>query len=179
MKENSNNTNKLTNSILPVETGFVVAKDYFDSIEDSLSLNLIEESLPNNEGFTVPENYFNTIDDRIILKGRKTSKGKLINLKKPFKFLIPVAASITVFLFAGIYFSSTEMIEISREEATLWFDTNSNSISKDEIIAIYEDINFNDVDLFEDVINEKNLEMYININDAYLLLQDISINETN
>ena len=33
---------------------------------------------------TVPENYFNTIDDRIILKGRKTSKGKLINLKKPF-----------------------------------------------------------------------------------------------
>ena len=135
--------------------------------------------MPNNEGFTVPENYFNTIDDRIILKGRKTSKGKLINLKKPFKFLIPVAASITVFLFAGIYFSSTEMTEISREEATLWLDTNSNSISEDEIIAIYEDINFNDVDLFEDVINEKNLEMYININDAYLLLQDISINETN
>ena len=71
------------------------------------------------------------------------------------------------------------MTEISREEATLWLDTNSNSISEDEIIAIYEDINFNDVDLFEDVINEKNLEMYININDAYLLLQDISINETN
>ena len=88
MKENSNNINKLTNSILPVETGFVVAKDYFDSIEDSFSLNLIEESLPNKEGFTVPENYFNTIDDRIILKGRKSSKRKLINLKKPFKLLI-------------------------------------------------------------------------------------------
>ena len=129
--------------------------------------------------FTVPENYFNTIDDRIILKGRKSSKRKLINLKKPFKLLIPVAASITVFLFAGIYFSSTEMTEISREEATFWFDTNSNIISEDEIIAIYEDINFNDIDLFEDVINEKNLERYININDAYLLLQDISINETN
>ena len=71
------------------------------------------------------------------------------------------------------------MTEISREEATFWFDTNSNIISEDEIIAIYEDINFNDIDLFEDVINEKNLERYININDAYLLLQDISINETN
>lgn len=169
MREKSKN-NKYLKLTQDIKTGFTIPEDYFNSIENVFFSNSIEKCLPKKDGFNTPENYFNKLDNQILIKLRNTKKGKLIKIK--MLQLVPIAATIAIFLFIGINFIYTENSELSSDEITNWFETNINTISYDDITAFYGDANFDDIELLEHIINEDLIKTYINANGIDIPIQD-------
>lgn len=169
MREKSKN-NKYLKLTQDIKTGFTIPEGYFNSIENVFLSNSIEKCLPKKDGFNTPENYFNKLDNQILIKLRNTKKGKLIKIK--MLQLVPIAATIAIFLFIGINFIYTENSELSSDEITNWFDTNINAISNDDITAFFGDANFDDIELLEHIINEDLIKTYINANGIDIPIQD-------
>ena len=176
MKEHLKHNKENLNSKFTKEPGFTSPEGYFDAIEDNFSLKLLEEKIPSDSGFEIPSNYFENLENNIISKVELPKKGKLITLRSKIIRLIPVAAAITIFLFVGINFMFSKDTELSSDEIAVWFDNNINSISSDDLTSELDDLEIDDANLLDNIINENNLETYINANDSYLLLQDTDIN---
>ena len=179
MTGNNKHINKKRTSELSEDTGFSVPKGYFDSVEEIFSSKLTEETFPNENGFKIPEDYLNTIEDKIISQLDFPKKGKVISLRKRIIRFMPAAAVITIFLFLGINFMFTTETELTSDEIDLWFDDNINSISNEELFAAYDNFDLDDSKLVDNIINQENIDSFVNENDAYLLLQesDIDLNE--
>ena len=169
MREKSKN-NKYLKLTQNIKTGFTIPEGYFNSIENVFFSNSIEKCLPKKDGFNTPENYFNKLDNQILTKLRNSKKGKLIKIK--MLQLVPIAATIAIFLFIGINFIYTENSELSSDEITNWFDTNINAISNYDITTFFGDANFDDIELLEHIINEDLIKTYINANGIDIPMQD-------
>jgi hypothetical protein len=174
MREKSKN-NKYLKLTQNIKTGFTIPEGYFNSIENVFFSNSIEKCLPKKDGFNTPENYFNKLDNQILIKLRNSKKGKLIKIK--MLQLVPIAATIAIFLFIGINFVYTENSELSSDEITNWFETNINTISYDDITAFYGDANFDDIELLEHIINEDIIKTYIIANGIDIPMQDMNVIE--
>ena len=174
MREKSKN-NKYLKLTQNIKTGFTISEGYFNSIENVFFSNSIEKCLPKKDGFNIPENYFNKLDNQILIKLRNSKKGKLIKIK--MLQLVPIAATIAIFLFIGINFVYTENSELSSDEITNWFETNINTISYDDITAFYGDANFDDIELLEHIINEDIIKTYIIANGIDIPMQDMNVIE--
>ena len=174
MREKSKN-NKYLKLTQNIKTGFTIPEGYFNSIENLFFSNSIEKCLPKKDGFNTPENYFNKLDNQILIKLRNSKKGKLIKIK--MLQLVPIAATIAIFLFIGINFVYTENSELSSDEITNWFETNINTISYDDITAFYGDANFDDIELLEHIINEDIIKTYIIANGIDIPMQDMNVIE--
>ena len=174
MREKSKN-NKYLKLTQNIKTGFTIPEGYFNSIENVFFSNSIEKCLPKKDGFNTPENYFNKLDNKILAKLRNSKKGKLIKIK--MLQLVPIAATIAIFLFIGINFVYTENSELSSDEITNWFETNINTISYDDITAFYGDANFDDIELLEHIINEDIIKTYIIANGIDIPMQDMNMIE--
>ena len=175
MKEKSKNSNKYLKLTQNIKTGFTIPEGYFNSIENVFFSNSIEKCLPKKDGFNTPENYFNKLDNQILTKLRNSKKGKLVKIK--MLQLVPIAATIAIFLFIGINFVYTENSELSSDEITNWFETNINAISNDDITAFFGDANFDDIELLGHIINEDLIKTYINANGIDIHMQDMNMIE--
>jgi len=111
-----------------LDSGFMIPKNYFGTVEDTVFLKLSEGKLNRKNPFKTPENYFSTIEDRVfdkIQSGEKETafsipkgyfdtvednvfkklhtKTKAIDFKTRFiKTFLPIAAAASLLLFVTL-----------------------------------------------------------------------------
>ena len=182
MENNSGHINQDWLSKLPKNSGHEAPEGYFDSIENSFSMKLAEQSIPTKDGFKTPEGYFDTLESRIIENFEFPKKGKVISLRKRMIKFLPTAAAASVLLFLSINIFLTENIlptEPSSDEIAIWFEENISTITNDDLTSLLSDEDFEDSPFLDDAIDTEDISKYLDENDTYILIEDsdISINE--
>ncbi len=178
MKHNIKISEAYLNSILEKESGFCAPKNYFNTIEDSFELKLIDEKLKPEEGFTLPDSYFNKLENAILAKVLSNKKEtKLISFKERILKFIPMTAAAIVILFVGLNsfvfntdeeFTSDSLTEIDIE---YWLDTNT--INTYEISITIEDVLLDENDFYFANLEDKTIEDYINSIDNNSIFEEL------
>jgi hypothetical protein len=144
------------------EVPYKIPKGYFESIEDR-TLDTIKSN-KKEDNFSIPDNYFETIEDRVFEKINKS--GKVIPLKSRFvKTFIPIAAAASLLIFITLQlFTDTNSNDLlaSLEESEIenWIESGDLELSSYEIAEIYEDVNFEELELNQ-LYNDENLIEYL------------------
>jgi len=180
MNRDRKNIEDYLNNIPMGENQFSVPEDYFNSVEDSVLSQIIEEQLPGKLTYNVPDTYFENFEDRLFANSEFSKKEtKVIRLKSRIFKIIPTAAAACMLLFIGLnYFSTNEKISfesISSEELELWFN-DSNLQENSRNLLEFVDADFTENDIIEDdtSINDDDILEYLNtINNNSTLLTEI------
>ena len=144
MKNNYKNSEEFLKSVVNKTTGFTAPKDYFNDVDDNLTLFLKEDKLPKKTSFKAPDNYLDNIDDIILKQTVDKKEPKVILLKKRFLNAIPYAAAACVLLFFSINFFNFSNAD------KLSFDNLVNTDIENWVLE-------NNVELFnEDFVNTLN-----------------------
>lgn len=174
-RENLHNEDFL-NNITNSDHGFSTPKNYLDSIEESITCRIIEDSFPKDSSYKVPNDYFNAIDGEIFAKlDLLTKEVKVISLRQRILQAIPMAAAASVLLFIGLnYFSTSENYtfeSISTDELELWIDENYSLSTPLE----FEDKDFTDSNIIENesTLEDEDILEYFNTIDNTTLLTEI------
>jgi hypothetical protein len=175
-----NNTEEHSEGFLSknsIDTGFSVPKGYFDSVEDTFSSKLFEETLPKETGMGIPSGYFESLEDRILSKVEIPKKGKVISLKRKLIRLIPItaAASIVLFITLNTVFSNTIDIDPTSEEIAVWFDENISTINDHDLTSIFDTDDLVDSSILESIVDSDDIDTYINEDDTNILIEDSTI----
>lgn len=160
-----------------IKHGFSIPKGYFDSVEDTFSSKLFEETLPEDTGLQVPSNYFDTVENNILSKVEFPKRGKVVSLRKNLTRIIPAAAAacIGLFLTLNVIFGETIVTEPTSDEIAAWFDENISSISNDDLTAIFDADDLVDSSILENIVDSEEIDTYINENDTNLFIDDSTI----
>ncbi len=161
----------------PVRSGFSAPEGYFDSVEDSFSSKLFEETLPKETGLEIPTGYFENLEDRILSKVEIPKKGKVISFRKNLIRIVPAAAAacIGLFLTLNVIFGETIVIEPTSDEIAVWFDENISNISNEDLTAVFDAEDLVDSSILENIVDSDEIDTYINENDTNLFIDDSTI----
>lgn len=175
-----NNTEKHNEDFLSkssIDTGYSVPKGYFDSVEDTFSSKLFEETLPKESGMEIPSGYFDRLEDRVLSKVEIPKKGKVISIRKKLIRLIPITAAASVVLFITLNTIFTDNIDIdpTSEEIAVWFDENISTIDDDDLTSIFDTDDLIDSSILENIVNSDEIDTYINEDDTNILIEDSTI----
>lgn len=158
------------------EQCFSVPENYFETIEDSLKMALIEENFPTNEGFDTPEGYFNSIEEKVFTSIESSKKeAKVISIKSRLLRLIPIASAASIALFLSInYFYSNDTIsfdKLSNSDVEQWIDTDY--IDLESTNSVFVDTDFEENNLIEDALlsDEELIDYFSEINSETLLIE--------
>jgi hypothetical protein len=164
------NSEDFISRVASEEASFSVPSNYFNSVEDTFSAKLSEETLPNNHGFGVTDTYFNELEDVILSK--VTKQPKVISLRRRIIKMIPATAAASVALFIALNFFTIEK-EVTAQEIENWFDNDIYRISSDDITLAFEDIDLSDEEV-DTSINIDDIENYLENIDTTTLLNEIN-----
>lgn len=157
---------------IPKTSGFEVPESYFSFVEDDFSTRLKEDQFPNNSGFKVPEGYFDSLEDKLLEKVAEPKKGKVISLRTHVLRFASIAA-VFVFVFISIWNRPTAEEELTAEEIAAWLNTNIGDIYEDDITyELDDDVEFTEVDLLENSIENNSIDSYFDQNDTYILIEE-------
>lgn len=153
-----------------MKTGFEVPLNYFESIEEKVFSKIDFKGDTSND---IPEGYFDTIENRVFDK-LKSKETKVINLKSRFvKIIVPlvIAASILLFITLQIYTPKQEDVFASLKTSDIetWIANGDLELSTYEIAAIYEDANFENIELYNDYTEDELIDYLDNIDLESLL----------
>ena len=178
MKHNIKISEAYLNSILEKESGFCTPKNYFNKIEDSFEVKLIEEEFKLEEGFTLPYSYFNELENEILAKVLSNKKEtKLISFKERILKFIPTTAAAIVILFVGLnsfVFNTTEEFtsdSLSEIDIEYWLDTST--IDTYEVSITIEDVLLDENDFYFTNLEDKTIEDYINSIDNNSIFEEL------
>ena len=156
---------------LESDSPFEVPKNYFKTVEDKV-IHTIKYNNQKNV-FSIPENYFETLEDSVFEKVKR--EPKTIRLKNRFvkTFIQLAAASLLLFITFQLFNdpSSTDLLvnlEISEIES--WIDNGDLELDSYEIAAIYENVDFDELEINQQYNNEYLIEYLedIDIESLYL-----------
>ena len=169
-KELKNIAPKLS-ELKSMKTGFEVPTNYFESIEEKITFKIDFENEVDND---IPDDYFDTIEDRVFDK-LKSQEPKVINLKSRFiKIVAPlaIAASILLLITLQIYTPKQEDVfaNLKTSDIESWINNGDINIDTYEIATVYDDANFEDIELYNDYTEDDLLE-YLNNIDLESLLE--------
>ncbi|APZ46919.1 hypothetical protein BW723_11770 [Polaribacter reichenbachii] len=159
--------------------GFSAPSNYFDNLEDDISIKISEENFAKNTSFKVPNTYFNNLEDTILEKiSSKEKETKIISLKERVFKLIPYAAAASIALFIGLnsFVFNTDnantLEALTDDDFEQWLDVSS--IETDDIVEILpEDIlEINEFSFA--LIEDESIEDYINSIDNTSLLNELN-----
>ncbi len=144
------------------ESPFEVPKDYFKTVEDKVIHTIKSNNQENN--FSIPENYFETLEDSVFEKIRR--EPKIRRLKNRFvKTFIPLAAaSLLLFVTFQLFnnTSSTDLLaNLEVSEIENWIDNGDLELDSYEIAAIYENVDFEELEINQQY-NDEHLIKYLN-----------------
>ena len=74
MNRDRTNIEDYLNNIPMGENQFSVPEDYFNSVEDSVLSQIIEEQLPGKLTYNVPDTYFENFEDRLFANSEFSKK---------------------------------------------------------------------------------------------------------
>jgi hypothetical protein len=180
MKTNKENSAAYLKSVLKKGTGFKTPENYFSGVENRFSSFLSEEKIPKKAGFNAPDRYFDNLENLILSKVSSTKKDtKIISFKDRVLKIVPFVAAASILLFIGLnsfVFEDSKNIsldDISENEVENWISYNINSLSEDDVMYAYTDINFSETDVFSSSINYGEIENYVIEEDnLYLILEN-------
>ena len=159
------------------ESGFSVPSNYFETLEDSFSIQLKEENFPKRKGFETPDSYFDNIEDIILAKVSSTKKEvKVISLKERVFKMIPMAAAASIILFIGLnsfIFNKTEenpFDKLADSDVENWISNNINLINDNDFALTYTDIDFDESEMIPNSISNDELENYLSNQDNISLI---------
>lgn len=160
------------------KNNFSIPTNYFEGLEDNISLLLSENKFDKKNAYKVPETYFNNIEDLILTKVTpKEKKTQVVSFKKHILKLIPYAAAASVALFISLnsfILNTNEGLTfdaISDDEIEYWLD--ENTISTTEIGIILEDEIANENSFYFTDLEDESIEDYINSTDNNSLLNEL------
>jgi hypothetical protein len=148
---------ELNTNIQEKRTGFKVPKDYFESLDTTISKRIQNQSVSKKTGFKVPENYF---DEFTVNLPQPQSAPKVIPINEWAKWV--VAASIMAFAILGALYIDS----ISPKQDIQISDLDN------EMIEDYLEFHLENPDEFIDS-NSLSLDQMINDNLVNLENQDI------
>lgn len=156
---------------LESDSPFEVPKDYFKTVEDKV-IHTIKSNNQKND-FSIPENYFETLEDSVFEKIRR--EPKTIRLKNRFvKTFIPLAAaSLLLFITFQLFndTSSTDLLaNLEVSEIENWIDNGDLELDSYEIAAIYENVDFEELEINQQYNDESLIEYLNNIDIESLYL---------
>lgn len=160
------------NPMIPKNSGFDVPKGYFDSVEDEFSIRLKEENLPGTSGYKVPDGYFESLEDKILSQVTDKPEGKVIPLRTRILRVASVAA-VFVFIFISIWNNAKNEEDLTSDEIASWIEVNISDIDLNDIYnELDEDVEFMEVDLLENSIENNSIDTYFDQNDTYILIEE-------
>lgn len=179
MNRDRKNIEDYLNNIPMGENQFSVPENYFNSIEDSVLSQIIEEQLPGKLTYNVPDTYFENFEDNLLSKSEFSKKEtKVIRLKSRILKIIPTAAAACMLLFIGLnYFTITkpsDIDSISSDDLELWIDENHIDYSTVNAIE-FIDTDFTESNIIEDdsSLEDEDILNYLNSIDTSNLLTEI------
>lgn len=160
------------NPMIPKSSGFDVPKGYFDSVEDDFSIRLKEGNLPGTSGYKVPDGYFESLEDKILSQVTDKPEGKVIPLRTRILRFASVAA-VFVFIFISIWNNAKNEEDLTSDEIASWIEVNISDIDLNDIYnELDEDVEFMEVDLLENSIENNSIDTYFDQNDTYILIEE-------
>lgn len=160
-------------SNIPKDSGFEVPKGYFDQVEDDFSFKLKEEIIPSEAGFDLPQGYFENLEDRILEKVELPKKGKVIPLRTRIARFSSAAAAVVLLFATYIFIIGNDVVEPTSDEVIAWIDENLETVSTDDIVSAFdEDTDLEDTFVFDNAIENDNIDKYLDENDTYILIKE-------
>jgi len=179
MENEIKNSINYINKKIGKNSGFSAPSNYFDNLENDISVKISEESFQKKISFKVPETYFNDLENRILAQvSSKEKETKLISFKERVLKLIPYAAAASIALFIGLnsfVFSNSDeftLDTLSDDDIEYWLDTNS--INTDDIASILPEGILEENEFTFTNIEDEIIEDYINSIDNASLLNEIN-----
>jgi len=161
------------------KSGFTVPKNYFENLENSVSVAIAEDGLSKTKGFEVPDNYFATLEDVILSKIESIKEPtKIISFRTRIVRFIPIAAVASILLFLGLYFytSNSDTLtfdDLATADLEIWIEEDYFDINNSDLVAVFEASDFNNQILNINSIDEDEIENYLNNIETTTLLNDI------
>jgi hypothetical protein len=135
---------------LDKKTPFKTPENYFSTIEDRV-FNTIK-SKETESTYTIPKDYFNTVEDNVFEKLH--AETKVISLKSRFiKTFLPIAAAASLVLFFTLQLlnnsndSTDLLVNLEISEIESWIDNGDLELDSYEIAAIYENVDFDELEI--------------------------------
>lgn len=152
-----------------IKTGFSTPSDYFNTLEEAIVTNLLEENCTKKSGFEIPDTYFNNLENTILAKvSSKEKETKVISFKERILKMIPIAAAASIVLFIGLnsfVFNSnkeTTLDALSDNDIEFWLDSNTITISEAALALDGDDLLLEENDFSFSTIKDDAIEDYIN-----------------
>lgn len=161
------------------KTGFSVPSDYFNDLEETIAIKLLEKNFSKEHNFEVPATYFNNLEDTILASVSPEEKEtKVISFKERILKFIPIAAAASVILFIGLnsfVFNKTEELtldSLSDVDIEYWLD--SNTINTNDVTVILQEDLLDEDDFYFATLEDENIEDYINSIDNTSIFEELN-----
>ncbi|MCF6279125.1 MAG: hypothetical protein L3J14_02140 [Flavobacteriaceae bacterium] len=164
---------KLSDEKLDKENPFKTPDNYFLTIEDRVFDNIKSEE--KETAFSIPKGYFDTVEDNVFKKLH--TETKVIDFKTRFtKTFLPIAAAASLLLFVTLQLlnsnnDNTDLfasMEISEIES--WIEDGSLELDSYEITTVYQDVDFEDLELNQQYSDDNLVEYLEDIDIQSLIL---------
>ena len=149
------------------KTGFSVPSDYFNDLEETIAIKLLEKNFSKEHNFEVPATYFNNLEDTILASVSPEEKEtKVISFKERFLRISSIAAAASIILFIGLnsfVFKTNKALtldSLSNDDFEFWLD--SNTITTSEVALVLEDDLLDENDFYFLTIKDETIEDYLN-----------------
>lgn len=149
------------------KTGFSVPSDYFNDLEETIAIKLLEKNFSKEHNFEVPATYFNNLEDTILASVSPEEKEtKVISFKERFLRISSIAAAASIILFIGLnsfVFKTNKALtldSLSNDDFEFWLD--SNAVTTSEVALVLEDDILDENDFYFLTIKDETIEDYLN-----------------
>lgn len=159
------------------KNGLGLPEDYFENFEERLFNKISEDIIPKETGFSVPEGYLNTIENKVISQVSTPVKEiKVISLitKKTFLYAASIAA-VAIIVFS-IFNNKNAVITISDFDIASienYIENENLDYDSYDLSFLLNDDDFDELISENDFITEEQLEDYLlkNIEDTSILTE--------
>lgn len=178
--------------------GFVVPSNYFDAVDDSIEIAILQSNFDNGTSFSIPKTYFENIEDNVIHKISKENNTlptdyfdtienqvfeklangtKVIALNQRRNKLygsIAIAASLALLFTLQIFTSTTnlDITSLSSAEIENWISDGEMDLNTYEVATLYDDFDSDNYDIYNSYDEDDILNYLEDVNLESLILTD-------
>lgn len=147
------------------KNGLGLPEDYFENFEERLFSKISEDIIPKETGFSVPENYFNTLENMVTSHVSTPIKEiKIVSLitKKTFLYAASVAAvAIIAFSIFNNKNSTLTINDFDLASIERYVENENLDYDSYDLSSLLTDDDFEELTSKNEFISEEQLEEYL------------------
>jgi len=157
--------------------GSNIPKDYFEEFEERLFSKLSEDIIPKETGFSVPKEYFNTLEGKIAVAVKNVDDDKkVISIfsRKTLLYAASIAAiAILVFSLINSNDSTITINEIDISSIESYIEDDSLDYNSQDLTALLTVEDLSELSAENEFISDNNITDYLieNIEDPSILIE--------